>query len=214
MKDPELLGENIVEHLRKCKEAHRATTSYWRRSKLWRAIRDYIGDNSKKECALGDKPVFGYGRDKKVADVRWYKGTGPSIHLDDVDLCPSIHLDDVDLCGKGGEVYFSMRIEVEFVADEDEAYWADYSRDPGTEKHFHIIVPIELELEFSKEKFDEWIKAEMKEKKERTKKEEVEKLRELVKKYPEVASEVLLSANLSQIPTRLQVKGEEKFVKK
>lgn len=107
------------------------------------------------------------------------------------------------------ESMLCFRVEVDYKVDfdEDDYYGPDKTVD-------HIYVPIELAVEWNEEKWNEFLIEKKKDKDEKNKKKDMRKLSELLRKYPKVASEVLLSANLSQIPTRLQVKGEEKFVKK
>ena len=89
------------------------------------------------------------------------------------------------------EPILCFRVEIDYKADFDEDDY--YGPDKTVE---HIYVPIELAVEWNEEKWNEFLIEKKKERDEKNKDKDMEKLSELLRKYPKAASE--LSSELSQ----------------
>jgi hypothetical protein len=171
-----LFGGTFVTHLRMQASVEENTSSYFRYgSKLFRAIDDHI--SHAKDCVLIERP----GR---VVGTSAHSG----VHFKEAYLYCDNWVDK-----PGGRVavpakVYSLKIEVDYIDPGDDL---DYDGD-RTKKYFYIKVPIELELNFTKQGFDAWVAAAKKERdKDVSRNEDLAKLREMVKRFPKEAKEML-----------------------
>lgn len=138
-------------------------------SACWRAIVEHIGKN--KECAFFIKPV---DEDKATLDVMVGRGTGYIINMRNV----YIHYTEGDT--------FAIELVVWY-------FGGKWTRGNPREikRKYTIEVPFDLEENFTKEKFDAWIKEELAKRQSEQAKDDLPLLSELIKKYPREAKEML-----------------------
>jgi hypothetical protein len=153
-----LIDNNIVSHMATMRDMKDAKSDYFRSvSKLWRAIRDHIADA--KDCVLFDLE----------GTIIAHRGTGASIALNNVHLYRFRDCFD-EMC---------LTIGVEYFCEGEES-----SYDPDTtSKTYRVVVPADMELNFTKRKFDAWIKKKKEERDVETEAEERAELKRLTKKY-------------------------------
>jgi hypothetical protein len=162
----ELLAPNIIDHVRIMQKAEAAMRWYFHaRSKLMRAIHKHIS-NPNAPCVIIDRPY----------SIATYRGTGAAIHFKDM----TVYGTQFDGNSKPYEVdFYQLKIEVEY-DDEDEGYKGD--------KIYMIDVPIDLEINFTEEKFDAWVGELAKKRASEKEAKDREVLEALLKKYPKWAN--------------------------
>jgi hypothetical protein len=152
---------NIIDHIKKMQDDERVLRDYYRsQSKLMSAIIYHLVREPRVliDC---DKPI------------PCYRGTGYGIHFVEATVCGTQYNGN-----KPYEVdYYYLKFSVDF---EDE----DYSEGKYTQ-NFEIRVPKDLEVNFTQEKFDQWIGKLLEEKYAIIKHKDREKFDELARKYPE-----------------------------
>jgi hypothetical protein len=130
--NPEILNNDIVEHIWTISDMQGAVTDYFRyKCDVWKAIVEHIAHA--KKCILIDRP----------APVAWLRGTGPDIHMHRA----------YSYRNWGGKPATFIRIELRVGFAEDAEF------DPDIEKtsEFRIDVPLELFRNFTKAAFDRWV---------------------------------------------------------
>lgn len=160
------LEGNIVEHMRlviELKDQQRKHFHY--DSKLWKAIRDSVG-----EC----KGLVKHPEDHLFMT---YRGSGKAISLSDVHLYARDHTVKPSVESK----VFCMEVEVVYVHDDN----THMDHPPTVSKKTRLQVPIELALNFSKTKFNNWVKKVKAEREATEKEKDLAQLKELQAKYPE-----------------------------
>jgi len=158
----ELVNRNIVDHILKLNEMENARQRYFYLiSPVWKAIRDHISRS--KECGL-------IKRDERL--IRSYRGLGASVQL------KNVHLPKID----NPKNILDFEIEVEYIQEGEEG-----AERPATyKKKYWINVPSELELDFTQRKFENWVKKEKAKMDAEIKKSDLEKIKQLKKKYPKI----------------------------
>lgn len=171
MKKPiaKLTGSNIIEHIKAIQEMDDQTHRYYcSDSELFKAIKDHIATADRdKDCALLDL--------KAEEAIPWHRGTGPSISFRKAFVY------------YGDDNTYVLNIEISFIYTEDS--YQDYP--PEHSRKYEIKVPIDLEINFTKEAFDKWIAEIYKNKLEKKNNDEYKKLEELIKKFPKEAMNIL-----------------------
>lgn len=173
-----LLTGNVVEHIKMVQNANRATDWHFRvGSKFFDALREHVRTAKDARCVI----------DREGRSISCHRGSGYAITLRN----PCVHF------AMPGEIeHMSFVLHVGFEAAEDDAeYDSMHSRD--VEREYRLYCPTDLELNFTKEKFDLWTRR-MKEEldKERLKKERKD-LDRLLKRHPSYATEKLLKTKPS-----------------
>lgn len=152
-----LVEGNPVAHMLKLREMKSDLRDYYRSvSPLWKAIRDYIIQTN--DCVLFDIP----------ATIVRHRGTGAAISLKDPYLI-----------GRSEEMSIHYTIEIEYFGEGQED---SYSPDTYHSSHY-IYVPVDLELDFTKAKFNAWIKKQQRKRDANVEKAERKELARLIKKY-------------------------------
>jgi hypothetical protein len=160
-----LLAEDIIAHTRIVQSAESAIKTYFHRhSKLMRAIHKHIG-NPNAECFIIDRPPNPICR---------YSECGAAVHFKDLTVY-GVQFD------KDNKPYmpedFQLTIEVEY---EDE----DTYNDTCTRSYW-ISVPIDLEVNFTQEKFNAWVNGLAQKRKDEREAKDKEAMQTLLKKYPQ-----------------------------
>jgi hypothetical protein len=144
MRTPVKDFENIVEAIDYHYDLERDIKYEFGRTDVYKAIKSHILSSP---CYLIEKP--------QGLDIRRYKGTGPSIHIE--SLVVPISGDCV-----------SLQISINFNSDPDDpSYYEDSPCDPGIDKTYHIYVPKELVLNYTEEGFQSWLQERKKAQEER-----------------------------------------------
>lgn len=168
-----LTGENIREHLLHAQQVEKATWSHFRsHSPLFKALYEHVRTASEKTCIV----------EREGREVSCHRGTGYAVEIQD----PILHF-----ALPGETEVLSFQLRVGYCPLEDDAeYDSQGGRD--VERVYRLYCPIDLELNFTKEKFDLWIK-EMREKQDaELLKKERKVLDRLLKRHPKYATEKLL----------------------
>lgn len=157
----QLSGANILEHLDRLSIAREALRWHFRTdSKLWRAIKNHIGETEPGKCCIINK--------------RWpcicNRGTGWSVSLGDVFTY-------ADPNSKTFVIQFRVGFEID---DEDHDYYRK-----KTSSGYRIDVPKDLELNFTKQKFQAWLRGQKKLLEAKDKDELQHRVAQLVARYPE-----------------------------
>jgi len=162
------------QHLRKIQDMKDQLYDYFRYdSKAFRAIEDYIYKHQGFN-ALVDHPV-----DHRIP---CHRGTGPAINY----VGASVYAMDYSVRpAKEADVY-RLEINVGYVHKDE---WED---EYPTErfKKFEIQVPVDLEADFTQEKFRAWIDALAEQKKKKIQAEAVKQMRKLKAEHPDLWGEI------------------------
>ncbi len=159
-KRKQLQGKNIVEHLKFAYAVEEATKDYFRfLSPAWKAIQDHIQYD--KDCV-----IIEHERDEDGdANIAYHRGVG------------SIHMRNVWLYKGSDSEFYGMNIGVDYSIGNNRYDYRTVS--------YPIAIPIDLELNFTKRKFQGWIKKLRNERDKKTREEEAVILQKLMKKYPD-----------------------------
>jgi hypothetical protein len=187
--DP-LAGDNIFDHMRHCYDLCDRRDHYFRvKSQLWKAIVEHIWHS--KQVVLAPKPT-------EDCFVITHPGTGPAISIRDVGCYAKDyqeeHKDGKFQGYKGREVAFWIKFEVTWHSD-------DYGEE--VERKYELTLPCDLELNFTKAKFDAFVKEFAEQRAAET---VTHKLDELVDKLPECAERNKITSELSKIRSKYRVK--------
>jgi hypothetical protein len=164
-----LLADNIIEHTRIYQRAESAINEYFRSySKLFRAIHKHIG-NPNAECYIIDLPQH--------CRIMRYSECGAAVHFKDLTVWGTQwKWDEATKRNVPYEVdHFGLDITVEY-HDEEE--------DRSVTRQYTINVPIDLEVNFTQEKFDAWISELAQKRKTEREAADKEALESLLKKHP------------------------------
>jgi hypothetical protein len=165
--DEKLLADNIIDHIRKVQDAEMATRNYYNRnSKCWRAIVKHIADPN-NECWIIDN---------RPENIHRCSGTGPVIHVDDTTVWgtqfrgsgPTFESYEVD--------EYELRFSISYYDEDD---------DRDKSKSYSVRIPIDLEINFTQEKFDAWVEGLKKSKIAIKEDKERKELAKLLEKYPQ-----------------------------
>lgn len=155
---------NILEHLRKYAGMKEETYRYFRSdSELYKAIENEIMKNR----SLIDLP--------DGCSLKYWRGTGP-ISFKDAFVYAYEHNE------------FAIRFDVSFVDKDD--YDDEYGDNAKTIR-YQLDVPKELELNFDKVKFQEWVAKKNEEREFKKKEEDMKILKKLLDKYGPEAKKML-----------------------
>jgi hypothetical protein len=170
--EEKLLSDNIFEHMRIVRDATLATRNYFmRKSPVERAIRDDLNAHPRRIDLIGEVPE---------ASIRIYRGTGAGISF----KVPRIEYSQIrEVPRSEGGPY--QRYELDYYILDFTVGYENEEENHEFERLYSFQVPFDLELNFTREKYDAWV-AEQKAKREAEKmKEDLEKLKELVGRHPE-----------------------------
>ena len=159
-----LENQNVISNMEKIRELRNAQNEYYYWvSPLWKAISKHIGYN--KDCVLIDREAI----------MVSHRGHGPAIALKDTHL----YAFDYSVKPPKPSDMYNITFTVEYFHDGEER-----CENPDTyQKSYYLNVPIDLELNFTKRKFDAWVNT-IKEKRDaKTKTKELAQLNALKKKY-------------------------------
>jgi len=154
-----LLNSNPIDHMYQLSDDHSKLGDYfyWV-SPTWKAIEKHIA--YAKDCVLIDS---------KGLTIISHRGTGPSIRFRDW------------FAYRKEDEIFGISFEVEYFESECE----QNSYDPRTiSRTYRLSIPFDLELNFTKKKFDAWIAELKKERDKETKAVDLKELARLKKLYP------------------------------
>lgn len=130
-----IFGANIVEHLKEAQRLEENTRRYFQGSEFWRALQKHIEQSD--DCIV-ERP--GVVRNHSASSGVSFKDAS------------------APWCREGEEQNISLQIEVEFVPHEDDPGYGTYQvGGPGTRQSFFIYYPADLEINFTKEKFNIWL---------------------------------------------------------
>lgn len=133
MLDENGLRGSFVAHMNLLGKVKSELEHYFRiKSKCWRAIVDHL--YKIKDCVIVQHP--------KDYFIPFDHAHGPCIRTKSAFL----YVDQT-------ATVYGLSMAVTYVHEEER----DSYRPNGTERHYHIQVPIDLEVEFTQEKFDAWI---------------------------------------------------------
>lgn len=168
MPDRKLVGANIVEHLKHEFNVTSATFNYFHfKSKLVRAIQDHVMHGA-KECLLIDKE----GRDSSYA-VSVKEASAP-------------------FAAPGECQMLRLTFEVGFRPLPDDAEYNGCDGGVDINKRMDVYCPADLELNFTKEKFNLWLNTTIREKNHRERDaKNLKALEELLLKYPKQGRDLL-----------------------
>lgn len=138
------LEENIISHMKKMREMEKARHEYfyWA-SLLWKAIRNHIA--TARDCILIDR------KDEIVI----HRGTGPAIGLKETHLYAGewTVANNDEISQLIPSKVFAMIVAVEYIPKEEtHKEWPNTYRE-----EYELQVPIDLELNFTKKAFNEWL---------------------------------------------------------
>lgn len=164
-KNTVLMGENIVQHLTNLNLLEHQKKNYFRNnSKLWKAIFEHI--YYAKKCVLIDRDESKYG---EAVEIISYRGSGAAINLKNVEIRGIYQPNE--------KPFLSFTFEIEYGGE----CFSNYS------KTYSIDIDTDLEINFTKEKFDNYIQQLKNTKEEKNKQNDLYMLDMLVRKYPEQA---------------------------
>jgi hypothetical protein len=168
-----LLADNVVEHIKMVQNANRATDWHFRvGSKFFDALREHIRTAKDATCVI----------DREGRSISCHRGTGYAVEL----KRPCVHF-----AMPGETEHMSFYLHVGFEATEDDAeYDSMHSRD--VEREYRLYCPVDLELNFTKEKFSLWTKSMKEELDKECLKKERKELDRLLKRHPKYAADRLL----------------------
>ena len=165
--NPRLHGKNIIEHMRLQADLEEARRKYfYRQSKLWRAIQEYIGRSKVGECALINKK----------GPIVMHSATGYAVNLKDAYVCPP----DYSIQPPKEAANFCLVIDITYIHEDREHCDKEW-----------LYVPCELEVNYTEKAFKQWIGGLTRKQKAEQAKKNVEKLKVLVKKYPKEAAQLV-----------------------
>lgn len=168
-----LIAPDIAEHLRIIQKANRATDWHFRvGSRFFDALREHVRTAPNTKCIV----------DRENRKVSCHRGTGYAVELRD----PILHF---ALPGEVENLSFTLRVGYEPLEDDPE-YDHDHTRDVGRE--YRLYCPIDLELNFTREKFNLWTKHTKEELDKERLKQERKELDRLLKRHPKYVTEKLL----------------------
>jgi hypothetical protein len=167
-----LLAPTIAGHLKTIQDAGRATHWYFRTGcRFVKALEDHIIKAGQKTCVI----------DKEDRRISYHRGTGAAIEVKN----PVFHIgldDEPDS--------ISFKLEVGFEPLENDAeYTHDGSGD--VERAYHINFPVDLEENFTTEKFNSWITKTRARLRAETDKTEHRFLEKMIQRHPEKARELI-----------------------
>lgn len=173
--DPPLLALDIIAHMLASSRAIEATRVHFtRKSRLWRAIRDHIADDS--DCVLIERK----GR------IASFRGTGASVNFVEAQAHRQLGGN-----GSGVAEFFTLTVSVRYWLEPGD----DENRDT-TQEDYRIMVPIDLELAFSDRKFSAWLSKLRRIRNSDHEAKDMADLKRLVKSYPFAAKTlVTLTSN-------------------
>ena len=157
----QLSGDNILEHLDRMHNAQDALRWYFRlKSEFWRALRRHVGESAPGKCCVLNKrwPCIsrrGTGWDISLKDSFTYVDPNAETYVIEFEACFEIDDDDHDDHGK------------------------------TINKHCRVDVPKDLELNFTKRKFDAWLRQQKKLLEAQDEDELQDQITKLVARYPE-----------------------------
>lgn len=172
----ELLAPDIIAHTRIYQDAESAIKKYFHfDSKLMRAIHKHIG--YAKDCVLIDRP----------ADICHYSECGAAVHFKDITVWGTQwKYNDETKRNEPYEIdYFGLDITVEY-HDENE--------DRDVTRQYTINVPIDLEINFTEEKFNVWINELAQKRNLEREEKDKEAIKALLKKYPQWGNPLISGA--------------------
>ena len=151
-----LFNANPIEHMRRINELKSDIGTYfYSSSPVWRAIKEHIGDSNIETCAV-------IQLEGRVA------AQGGSDGLSFKDWF-AYHKGDI----------FRMEFTVTYYDN-----YIDYYNWDSFDRSYNVLVPIDLELNFTKKKFKAWLAGIKKARDENTKAGDLKELARLQKKYP------------------------------
>lgn len=134
-----LTGANIQQHLEYAQAAERATHSHFRLYSLFvKALAEHVRTASDADCVV----------DREGRSVSCHRGTGYAIELKD----PILHF---ALPGETKMLSFKLHVGYEPLDDDPER---DSLGNRDVERVYRLYIPIDLELNYTQEKFNLWAK--------------------------------------------------------
>jgi hypothetical protein len=154
-------------------DGERATDWYFRvGSKFVKALEEHLVESKAKDCIV----------DREGRQIACHRGTGYAISVKK----PILHF---AMPGEIEMMSFDLEIGYEPKEDDDE-YGSRHDRDIERAERIHY--PADLELNFTKAKFDLWIQETRTKMRQERARPELRLLEKLLKKHPEGAREMIL----------------------
>ena len=156
-----LSGDNIIEHLGHLRDTQQAVNWHFRTdSKLWKAIRNHIGEAKPGKCCIINK--------------HWHcashRGLGWAISLNHAFTYTN-----------PSEKSFVLEFRVEFEVDDEDT--PKYPKE--VRRKYRLDVPKDLELNFTELKFQTWLLRQKRLLEAETKDEIQHRISEFIAQYPE-----------------------------
>lgn len=164
-----IFGANIVEHLKECQRLEDNTRRYYQGSEFWRALQKHIEDSD--DCII-ERPG-GVRNHSASSGVSFKSACAP-------------------WCSEGEEQTISLHIEVEFVPHEDDPGYDTFQvGGPGRRQTFFIYYPADLEINFTKEKFNIWLNQQRKVRDEQRLEKDQATIKRLLSQCPELLTKMV-----------------------
>lgn len=158
--EPVLYGGNIITHLREMQSLRENCRKYFSyKSKFFRALKDHIGS---EDCVFDLR-----------GEVVWHRGTGIDVSFRGATVWALDYQQDPPKEPDVFSIDFEVTVEDEYGQEQ--------------RRSFSIGVPVDLEFNFTVEKFNKLIDKKRKEIDYKI----VEELERLIEKYPDKAREIL-----------------------
>lgn len=167
----ELVGGNIIAHMRHMADCKEARFSYFHRhSKLWRKLWQHLQEDNN---GLIEHP--------ENSLIVVHRGSGHAISLRDTHL----YAKNYETRPPTESTVFGMDVEIEYIEEDNRGM--DYP--PSFVRKYSIQVPCELELNFTDKAFSKWINLKISEQTADKILKEQKMLLKLMKLHPEFVKE-------------------------
>ncbi len=157
------LGMPIIDFLNQFKKMQRDRDWYFR-------VQDSCSKAIMEELAKIDSSLVAHPKDYFIPS---YRGTGPAISFEDVFLY-------ADSDAK----VFCIMFSIHYAHESDSHLPSEDIRDL-TQRKIRLNVPLDLLIHFKRDKFNEWLEVQRKERELKQKQADLKILKELVNKYPD-----------------------------
>jgi hypothetical protein len=164
---------NVIDLLRQVRDAGIMINRYFHwDSPVLKAIENYIWKAN--PCLLIDRPLNGDGKEMAVRTGRG-------------QVCVSFAKAEA----RGVSYATNKPVECEYYTLEVRVVFYDEEEDYNVEKKYSFNIPIDLEENFTEEKFDAWVKNTVDANRRNAMFSELPKLKALIAKYPDEAKKLL-----------------------